>query len=121
MAEKTNGSAAKGGMTKKEAVRQALIALGKDAPRPELHQFIKDHYNLDVALDHISSCKGEIQREKSPKKSVAAKPAAAKSAPAATQHAKGHGISLEDIESVKGLVERVGADSLKKLIAMLAK
>lgn len=120
MAEKNNGNAAKGGVTKKEAVRQALSALGMDAPRAELHKFIKEHFDLDVTPNHISSCKGEIQRAKKPKKA-----ATAAKAPAAKQEqpkpSVTHSIRLDDIESVKNLVDRVGADSLRKLIAMLAK
>jgi hypothetical protein len=120
MAEKSNGNAAKGGVSKKEAVRQALSALGMEAPRLDLHKFIKEHYNLDMTLNHISSCKGEIQQEKKPKKAaMAAKPPAAKQEQPKPSDA--NSIRFEDIESVKNLVERVGADSLRKLIAMLAK
>lgn len=123
MTEKSNGNGAKGGISKKEAVRQALSALGMDAPRVEVQNFIKDHFKLDISPNHISSCKSDIQLEKKPKK--AAQPKAAESkAPSAKKDQSSHsaaaiGIRLEDIESVKKLVERVGADSLKKLIGML--
>lgn len=120
MSEKGNGNAAKGGITKIEGVRQALAALGTDAPRGDIQKFIKDHFGLEVHPDHISSCKGEILREKKKKKPVTAKQPVVKKEQA-PKSAAAHSVSLDDIESVKHLVERVGADSLKKLIAMLAK
>jgi hypothetical protein len=48
---------------------------------------------------------------------VAAKKTPTKVAPAP----QGGGISLRDIETVKDLVERVGADCLKKLIDVMAR
>jgi hypothetical protein len=119
MSEKGNGNAAKGGITKKEGVRQALAALGTDAARVEIQKFIKDHFGLDVHPDHISSCKGEILNEKGKKKPAAAKQPVVKKEPAPKSAADS--VNLHDIELVKHLVELYGPDSLKKLIAMLAK
>lgn len=53
---------------------------------------------------------------------MSSQPPATKEAPTKTAlAARGGGISLRDIETVKDLVERVGADSLKKLIDVMAR
>jgi hypothetical protein len=111
MAKKSNG------VTRKEAVRQALGTLGKDASRSDIQKFIKDKYSFEMNLDHISTCKGEIQKEQGHKKTVAqkAEPKPLASAPPDS------GISLKDIEAVKDLVERVGVASLKQLIDVMAR
>jgi hypothetical protein len=123
MAEKANGQAPKGGITRKEAVRQALGTLGKDATRSDIQKFIKDKYGFQMTLDHISNCKGEIRKEKGHKKPAVAKPPTVQKEkpkqPASVR--QGSGISLTDIETVKDLVERVGAHSLKKLIDVMAR
>ncbi len=107
-------------VTKKEAVRQTLAVLGWDAPRPKVAQHIKEHFGHDMDLDHISACKGDIRREAKQKKKAAAMKAPTEKTET-TKPAKSAGISFDDIESVKALVERVGADGLKRLIGMLSK
>jgi hypothetical protein len=122
MADKTN-TAPKGGITKIEAVKQALSKLGKDASRPDIQKFVKDNYGHQMTLDHISNCKGEIQKKKGHLKGAVTKHVATpKSEPKKpTTRPQAHGISLTDIETVKNLVERVGANSLKKLIDVMAR
>ncbi|HEY7159212.1 MAG TPA: hypothetical protein VH575_35035 [Gemmataceae bacterium] len=73
-------------------------------------------------LDHISTYKGEIQKEKGQKAVVAKPPAVQKEEPKQpASPAPDSGISLKGIETVKDLVERVGADSLKRLIDVMAR
>jgi hypothetical protein len=110
-------------MTRKEAVRQALSKLGKDASRAEIQKFVKDNYRFEMTLDHISNCKGEIRKEKShAKKAVTKQPAVGKREPKhSATRSQASGISLTDIETVKDLVERVGAESLRQLIGVLAR
>jgi hypothetical protein len=135
VADKAIGPAPKkanGGITKIDAVQQALSKLGKAASRPEIQKFVKDSYGLQMTLDHISNCKGELRKRKGPaKKAVAQQPAkpAVSQQPAAQKQepkkpasgSKGHAIGLDDIETVKDLVERVGAGSLRKLIDVMAR
>lgn len=137
MADKTNGSPAKkdaGSMSKKDTVRRALQDLGNEARPMQIRDHIKQRYNMEMGLDHISTVKGEILRESGQAKPAAAKPPA-KQAPASKPAASAEqtrktapaqlsetpGISLKDIETVKDLVERVGASSLKKLIEVMAR
>jgi hypothetical protein len=118
MVDKTNG-----GITKIEAVGQAMAKLGKNASRPDIQKFLKDNYGLQITLDHISNCKGELRKRKGPaKKAVSPQPAAQKPEPKKPASGpKGHAIGLEDIATVKDLVERVGAGSLKQLIDVMAR
>jgi hypothetical protein len=126
MADKTNGAAPKktnGGITKMAAVGQALAKLGKDASRPDIQKFVKNNYGLQMTLDHISACKGELRKKKRPAKTaVTQQPAAQKQEPKKlASEPKADGIGLEDIATVKDLVERVGAGSLRKLIDVMAR
>ncbi len=109
------------GITKKEAVRQSLEVLGWDTPRSDIAKHIKEHFGHDMDLDHISSCKGDIRREAKQKKKKAATTKSPAEKSETTKPLKSAGISFDDIESVKSLVERVGADGLKRLIGMLSK
>jgi hypothetical protein len=85
------------------------------------------NYGLQMTLDHISNCKGELRKEKGHAKPALTKqPAASKQEPKKPEpspagKSASPGISLEDIETVKDLVERVGAGSLRQLIDVLAR
>jgi len=128
MADKKNGSQGKkaaGGMTKKEAVAKGLGVLGEAATPIQLQKHIKDSYGIDMTPKHIGVEKGKILKAAREHKLSAAKPTAA--TPSAKQVAAqkpttgNDGISLRDIETVKDLVDRVGATSLKKLIDVMAR
>lgn len=142
MADQTSGAPAKkapGSMSKKEAVRRALQDLGREAKPLQIRDHVKQHYHIDMGLDHISTVKGEILRETGQAKPTAEKPTTAKpaapqaaaakppihneeSAKAAMPQAMGiQGIALTDIETVKELLQRLGATSLKKLIDVMAR
>ena len=147
MADKTNASPtskSSGSLSKKDAVRRALQDLGNEARPLQIREHIKKRYHIEMSLDHISTVKGEILRETGQAKPAARKPPSTPSAaakpsaqqPAVPQRpirkedsAKGakapgereQGINLKDIETVKDLVERVGAASLKKLIDVMAR
>src|SRR5262245_66016589 len=93
MAKKSNE------MSKKEAVRKALEAMGKDAKPSEMQPFIKEKYGIDMTTDHISTAKGEILRAgKKKAKKQGPKPQAAQPAKAAPKPARkaANGISLQD-------------------------
>jgi hypothetical protein len=117
MARKKNG-----GMTKQEAVRQALSELGNDAKPTQIKGFVKERFGIEMTTDHISTAKGDILRKAGGKgKSVAKKPAQVQSAATANSSGSKTGIPLEDILSVKDLVGRLGAEPLRTLIDAFAK
>ncbi|HTU23345.1 MAG TPA: hypothetical protein VMG10_35245 [Gemmataceae bacterium] len=142
MVDKTNGSPsskAPGGMTKKEAVEKGLATLGSSATPTQLKKHIWDRFHIEMDLNHISTAKAKILKAAGEHKPAAAKPAARTSPaalpvsqkagirkettakPAIPHSNAAHGISLKDIETVKELVERLGANSLKKLIDVMAR
>jgi hypothetical protein len=127
MAAKKNGKTA-GGISKMEAVRRAMGELGFDATRTDIQNFVKERFNTDMSVDVISTYKADIAR-KATKTKRAPTPAAPKSAanataaprPAPTSTARAGGIDLGDIQTVKAMVGRVGATTLKTLIDVLAR
>jgi hypothetical protein len=110
----------KGGMTKVEAVRQALAELGPDAKPKQLQGYVKDTFGIDMTLGHVSVTKRQILKKAAGKKPRAQRSVARKVQPTPVTQAS-PGIGLADIEAVKGLLERVGAVSLHKLIAVMAR
>ncbi|HYT88644.1 MAG TPA: hypothetical protein VEL76_08035 [Gemmataceae bacterium] len=149
MAEKTNGhdgaaapqKAQAQPMNKMQAVRRALNEMGPDATPSQMQPYIKQKFGIDMSTDHISTYKGDIRRKAkeakkaAPKAAAAAKPAAAKpaakgkakakAAPAAAAKAPpkaaGGSVSLHDIQTLKGLVGRVGAQQLRTLIDLFSR
>jgi hypothetical protein len=135
MAEKTTSPAAPAGPSRTEApskmdaVRKALDALGPKARPPEIQAFVKERFGLEMTVGHAKTCKTKALGErggkaKGKKKSAPAKaPARAAARPAAPAPAPAHaaGVGLSDIEAVKGLVGRVGAEQLRSLIDLLAR
>src|SRR4051794_11489687 len=77
MAEKTNGQqAGKGsGISKMEAVRRALGAMGSEATPSQLQPFIKSKFGITMTTDHISTYKGDIRRKAAGQAKSAARPA----------------------------------------------
>lgn len=125
------GNALEGSITKFEAVRRALDALGKKAKPADIQTFIKDNFNLEITLGHAKTNKGKILRaagkKKSSKKAAPAKAAAAPAPPAAPAiativvvPAPSKGFYLEDILKLRELVARVGPENLLSLIDVLA-
>jgi hypothetical protein len=106
-----------------------LQDLGNEAKPLQIREHIKKRYHIEMSLDHISTVKGEILRETGQAKPAAGKPTVPQRPIRKEDSAKGakapgereQGINLKDIETVKDLVERVGAASLKKLIDVIAR
>jgi hypothetical protein len=138
MAKKANGKARapapQKGITKIDAVQQALAELAHMASCAAIQGFVKDRFGIQMSPDHISNCKSEL-RNKS-KQAGKARPAAKQSATpkaAATQPvprplavsqaspAAPRSIRLEDIQAIKGLVLRVGPEQLQALVDLLAR
>jgi hypothetical protein len=128
MADKKNGpaSAPQPGtkpMSKMDGVRKTLRDLGKKAMPRQMQEHLKKNYGIDMTVAHISNYKSEILRKRKGKKKGAAKPAEAASVtsqqPAARATSRAGGISLQDLQTTKALVARVGAAQLQSLIDLL--
>jgi hypothetical protein len=141
MADQTSraegGTAAKG-ITKMEAVRRALALMGREARPAQMQSVIRDKFGVDMTPDLITKYKSDIlskagKKRKGPGRKPAApvapargpKPAAARAeaapAPAARGNGKAGGIPLEDVLTVKELVGRLGAESVRTLIDAFAR
>jgi hypothetical protein len=121
MAEKT-ATPQRASMTKVEAVRRALKALGRDATPAKLQPYINQTFGIQMTPAHVTTCKGVILRRKKkpgPKPKVPPEPLVQVAATPAK--APKNGITLEDLQSVKVLIGRVGANQLKSLIDLLSR
>jgi hypothetical protein len=115
-------------ITKKEAVRRALAALGKKAKPTAIQGWIKDTLHIDMTTAHISTTKGDLLRKaKKPpaKKPVASPQPRGQAAPAPPRvkaaNGKGSTVEMADILKLKDLVRRVGAAHLRTLIDLMSK
>jgi hypothetical protein len=122
----TNTKQAQGSIKKMEAVRRALSEMGNDTKPLRIQAWVKEKYGIEMSADHVSVCKGTILRKARDKRKSAAitQPSAAQNSEPREQARpapQGNAISLDDIATVKSLVGRVGADSLKKLVDVLAR
>jgi hypothetical protein len=96
-----------------EAVRRALGHLGIDSKPKAIHEYVKEAYGIDMDPNMISSYKSSIKRESAGRSSSRGPRRAAGRGRAA-------GISLEEIEAVKKLTDRMGAEKVRQLAQLLS-
>jgi hypothetical protein len=123
MANKKNGA----GITKQDAVRRALAALGKQASAKDIQKHVMETFGFDMSIDHVYNAKSNVlskakkaKAKMSPAPQVAVAVLSVQPAPAPVATKKPGGISLEDVQTTKALLGRVGAEQLLSLIALLA-
>lgn len=95
-----------GKVTQKQMVRDALAAKGWKVPPLELQEYIKEAHGVELAINVISNYKSVIKKAEG----AGGAPAPGKAAAA--------GLNMADLEAVKGLVNRLGAEQVKKLASM---
>jgi hypothetical protein len=119
-----------GGISKMEAVRQAIATLGKDAKPADILPFIKTNYGVEMSPEMAYNYKstalkqlGLKRRGRKPGRKPADVAAVAVPEPANGRRkaAVSVRISIEDIQAVKALADRIGAEKVQKLAAVLAK
>jgi len=110
----------KDGISKIEAVRQAIAKLGKDAKPPEILSFVKENFGVTMSYDMASNYKSTALKKKKGKRGRKPGPKPAAAVPTANGHSNGS-ISLEDISAVKALADRLGAEKVWQLAKVLAK
>jgi hypothetical protein len=110
-------------ITKKEGILRALAELGNGATPSEIRDFVKERFGLEVSPSHASATKGEALRgaggASAPQEAAPAPPAPAQ--PALPEAGNGRGIALDDILKLRDLVDRVGADQLRRLLEVLSR
>src|SRR5579859_5303425 len=70
----------RGKITKREAVRQALAALGNDAMPVRIQGWVKEHLGVEMTAGHVSTTKGELLRKAASETPAGPAPQAASSA-----------------------------------------
>ena len=105
-------------VSKLAAVKKALKTLGKDAMPGKIQEFVKSQYGHEMTTAHVSNYKSMILRKQKNKK-VTAGPATAGPVTVAARSSATGGLNLQDIETVKGLLGRVGEENLKSLVGLL--
>ena len=115
MAEKTNGAGeTPAKVNKLDAVRQVMKDLGTDATVPDIQREVKARYGLEMSAKQASTYRGMLR-----KAAPAARKAKAAS-PAPARPANGEAtVELEDLVTLRELVDRVGAERLRTLIDLL--
>ena len=101
-------------MSKIEAVRRALAELGPDAMPLKIKDYIKKHFRIDMDPQNISNYKSTLKaaEKNAPVRQPEAKPAA---------DTAGSGFSLEEIQAVKEVTDRIGAEKVRQLAEVLSK
>jgi hypothetical protein len=126
MANATKGKA--GGVSKMDAVREALRELTSDAKPAQIQGFIKAKFGVAMTLDHISNYKSNILKKSGKGKRRGRKPGPKPGAPKAPapDAAAGHGrrrthLSIEEADTLRRLLREVEPGALKGMIDVLAR
>jgi hypothetical protein len=99
----------------REAVAQAMEALGNKAEASDMAAYIKDKFNLEIENKVIGIHRHHILKGRRKKMKAAAKTAPKKPG----RPAGGGDVSLDDVRVVKDLVGRHGAKRVRDLIDLL--
>ncbi|SRR5260370_38946148 len=100
------------GMSKMDGMRRALAELGGDAENQDIHKFLKSQLSIDMDLKMISGYKTYL---KAAGKSAAIRKPGRPAAAAVVAD----GITLADVRAVKEVVNKIGADKVRSLAAVL--
>lgn len=114
---------AEGGVSKIDAVRAIIGSHGKETMPVEIVKFAKSEHGVKLTPGTASNYKTTVLKELSgskPKAKRGPKPGWKKAAKNGAAK-NGVGISIEDIEAVKKLVDQVGAEKVEQLAKVLAK
>jgi len=99
------------GISKMEGVRRTLATLGSDAKPKAIQAHLKKEFGIKMEPNVISNYKSTI-RSGGNKSAVIGRPAATKSA---------EGFTLAEIQAVKEVADKIGADKVRQLAGVLSK
>lgn len=109
-----NGSPAR--LSKMAAMRQALDTLGNSASVQQIQDWVAHELHLHIPKNMVSSYKSSILRKKANHSGYfRARPAIANA------EALGSGISIADVQLIKDLTARIGADRIHELVDVLSR
>lgn len=119
---------AKDGVNKMEAVRQVIAKYGKDVMPVEIVKYVKEEHGAEMNADVASNYKSSILR----KMGLGGKRKRGRKAKAVHKQVgmavngivmvseSSDDISLEDVQAVKQLVDRMGSEKVRQLARVLA-
>ena len=109
------------GPNKMEAMRQTLAELGNDAKPEAIKGHLKAKFGLDMPNSLISNYKSNLNRKAAGQSALLRKPQQRRMAVSASRNG-GHveGISVDDIQAVKAVINRIGADNTRALVDVLS-
>jgi hypothetical protein len=110
------------GTSKLDAMRQAVAKLGKDAPLADLLKVIKQDFGITLDRGLAYNYKSLVSNPTAakPKGKKPGRKAKTASGAVATNGRKAVAITLEDIQAVKALADRIGAEKVAQLAKVLA-
>ncbi len=109
---KAFGEAA-GGPTQADMVRAALAELGPRAKPQAIQDYIKEKYSREVTKGIISNYKSTMKK----KGLIPGRRGPGR--PKGVAPATGGTVRLDDLEAVRGLVTRIGAEQVVRLVKVL--
>jgi hypothetical protein len=100
------------GISKFEAVRRALSELGIDAKPLEIKDYIKKQFDIAMDTQNISNYKSALKTKsrRGPKRRAGSTPLTAAG-----------GFTLQDIQAVKEMADRIGPEKVRQLAEVLSK
>jgi len=105
-------------VSKMGAMRETVGKLGKDASAKDLQDHLKKEHGVTMSTEMVYTYKANVLREQGGKrkgKKRGPKPGRKAATPNGSAS-----VSVKDIQSVKELVDRIGADKLLQLAHVLA-
>jgi hypothetical protein len=104
-------------VNKMAAVKAILDEDGYDAKPAAILDRLRKKFNVDMSPAMVSNYKSLLSRKAASQSQVARQPRSRAAAPTA---GRGAGITLNDVEAVKKLADRIGADNVRKLAEVLS-
>ena len=97
------------GLNKMEMVREAMRELGMDAKPLEIQEQIKKTHDVELSTQIISNYKFHIRQE-----------GGTKGRKRGRRAASGGELQIEDFAAVRTLVNRLGAEQVKRMVDVVA-
>jgi hypothetical protein len=101
-------------ISKYEAVRRALAELGPDAMPLTIKDYLKKNFHIVMDPQNISNYKSNL-------KAAAKKASFRQPEPKPVADTASGGFSLEEIQAVKAVADRIGAEKVQQLAKVLSK
>lgn len=107
-----------GGLSQADMVRDALAALGAGAKPRAIQEYVRDKHGKDLSRIIISNYKSNMKKGRLG--GLGSGSARGAGRPRRGVGADGGSVRLDDLEAVRGLVSRLGAANVRRLVDVLS-